>query len=294
MIVKRPKSANPWIPEGFEEYAKHYPKTAWRAVPAEYDRTAAFIARWRSVEPFRPGGVRTVVLTPGLFSEWLPRCFAAVVRALRAAGFRVIRTRVRSRYGVRDQAKRLAAELVTRLGPSERFVWCGHSKGAIDLLYVLETSRPLRESCVAAVVAQPAVGASRIVDRWQNEPRGVRERIGRGLIAIDPVRDGVREISSRRDPVVADWLAGFEPAVPTTCMVSWSIQPTSWVDSYHRTLAEIVPGHAHDGQFLMVDQRLPGASLVCLPEIDHAQPVLGGYSFDPGRFWRTLVETALA
>lgn len=286
-------SANPWMPKGFEAYAVHYPSTAWQSVPAEHDRTGAFIACWLSAEPRRPNGVGTVVVTPGLFSEWLPRCFAPAARALDAAGFRVIRTRVRSRYGVRDQAARLVAELMTRLEPGERFVWCGHSKGAIDLLYALQTTAPLREACAAAVVVQPAVGTSRVVDRWQNEPRGVRERVGRALIASEPVRDGVREISGGRDAVIADWLAGFEPAVPTVCAVSWSIQPTSWVDSYHRTLNEIAPGHAHDGQFLLVDQRLPGASLVCLPELDHAQPVLGGHSFDAGRLWRTLVEIAL-
>jgi alpha-beta hydrolase superfamily lysophospholipase len=286
-------SANPWTPEGFEAYAVHYPGTAWPPVPKERDRTEAFIARWRSAEPYRPNGVGTVVLTPGLFSEWLPRCFAPAARALSAAGFRVVRTRVRSRHGVRDQAARIAAEVMTKLEPDERFVWCGHSKGAIDLLYALQTTAPLRKACAAAVVAQPAVGISRVVDRWQNEPRGVRERIGRALIASEPVREGVREISGGRDPVIADWLEGFEPSVPTVCAVSWSIQPTSWVDSYHRTLNEIAPGHAHDGQFLMVDQRLPEASLVCLPELDHAQPVLGGHSFDAGRFWRTLVEIAL-
>jgi alpha-beta hydrolase superfamily lysophospholipase len=286
-------STTAWMPEGFVAYKDHYPNTAWQCVPAEYDKTGEFIDRWLSLEPCRMDGISTVVLTPGLFSEFLPRCFAPAARALDAAGFRVMRTRVRSRYGVRNQASRLAAELMARLEPGERFIWCGHSKGAIDLLFALETTPSLRDVCAAAVVVQPAVGISRVVDRWQNDPRGVRERAGSALIGRWPVRDGVREISGARDPVIADWLEEFTPAVPTVCAVSWSIQPTSWVDSYHRTLNEIAPGHAHDGQFLLVDQRLPGASLVCLPQLDHAQPVLGGHSFEAGRFWRALVEVAL-
>src|SRR5690606_4361951 len=300
MIVRRSNRANPWTPQGFERYAAHYPRTAWDAVPAASDLTQDFIARWQAADGSVTNGVRaahgvrTVAITPGLFSEFLPRALAPAVRALTAAGFRVIRTRARSRYGVREQAARIAQELAAVLEPGERFVWCGHSKGALDLLYALETTPSLRESCVAAVVVQPAVGMSLVVDRWQHAPRSLSERVGRAVLASRVVSGGVCEISRARDPVVGEWLARFAPVVPTVCAVSWSIQPTSWVDSYHRTLNEIAPGHAHDGQFLLVDQRLAGASLVCLPEIDHAQPVLGGYGFDAGRFWRTLVELALS
>lgn len=291
--MKRFNSANLWTPEGFEAYAAHYPKTAWQPVPTEHDRTSEFVARWRSDETSRPAGVGTVVLTPGLFAEFLPRCFAPAVKALAAAGWRVLRTPASSRRGVRDQAARIADWLAPRLAPAERFVWCGHSKGAIDLLYALASNESLRARCAAAVVVQPAVGLSRVVERWRAAPRGLGERIGRKLLASSLVRNGVREISTERDPVVVDWLACFAPAVPTLSAVSWSIRPTSWIDSYHRTLNEIAPGHAHDGQFLLVDQRLRAASFVCLPALDHAQPVLGGLGFDAGRFWRTLVEVAL-
>lgn len=293
MIVDRPDSASPWMPQGFEAYAEHYPSTTWDPVPSDLDLTDAFVAGWMANEPCQPQQVGTIVLSPGLFSEFLPGCFAAAVNVLNGAGFRVIRTRARSRFGIRDQKARLLAELTGTLGPQERFVWCGHSKGAIELLYALETDDKLRDACAAAVVVQPAVGMSRVVDRWQNHPRGLRERIGGVLISSSPVRAGVRDISAERDPIVTDWLADFEPAVPTVCAVSWSIQPTSWVDSYHRTLNEMAPGHAHDGQFLLVDQRIPGASLVCLPELDHAQAVFGGHSFDAGRFWQTLIQVAL-
>lgn len=278
------------MPQGFEAYAEHYPETAWDPVPSGRDLTDNFVAEWMANKPCNPQQVGTIVLSPGLFSEFLPGCFAAAIRTLSGAGFRVIRTKARSRFGIRDQTTRLLSELARTLGPEERFVWCGHSKGAIELLYALETDEKLRDTCAAAVVAQPAVGVSRVVDRWQNHPRGFRERIGGVLLSSAPVRAGVRDISVERDPIVSDWLADFEPVVPTVCAVSWSIQPTSWVDSYHRTLNEIAPGHAHDGQFQLVDQRIPGASVVCLPELDHAQVVFGGHSFDAGRFWQTLIQ----
>jgi hypothetical protein len=264
----------------------------WAPIAPGHDQTGAFIESWQS-GPRRADHIRTVVITPGLFAEFLPRCLAPAVQMLRAAGYRVVRTPARSRHGVRDHAALIAAELTAALQPGERFLWCGHSKGAIDLLYVLETTPALRESCTGAVVVQSAAGPSRVIERWQNAPRGIGERVRRQVIRHWLVRDGVRDISQARDPLVSEWLGRFVPAVPTLCVVSWSLEPTSWVDSYHRTLEEMAPGQAHDGQFLLQDQRLPGTNLVCLPHVDHAQPMLGGSGFDVARFWRTLVETAL-
>src|SRR5690606_4175149 len=143
-------------------YPEYYPRTFWEPVPEANDLTRAFVARWQAGDGQSADGVRTVAITPGLFSEFLPRALAPAVHALKAAGFRVIRTRARSRYGVREQAARIAQELAATLAPSERFVWCGHSKGAIDLLYALESTPSLRASCAAAVVVQPAVGLSRV------------------------------------------------------------------------------------------------------------------------------------
>ena len=290
--MKHSDHANPWTPQGFDAWAEHYPATRWAAVAPEQDRTGAFIELWQSAGQEQAGSIRTVAITPGLFAEFLPRCFAPARNALQAAGYRVIRTRARSRHGVRAQAEHLEQELGHALAPGERFIWCAHSKGALDALYTLEQSPALRAGCAAAVVVQPAVGISRVVDRWQHAPAGLRERFGRGLIANAYVRDGVREISRERDPIIGDWLAQFAPVVPTLCVATWSIRPTSWVDSYHRTLNELAPGHAHDGQFLLEDQRLPGADLIGLPEIDHAQPVLHGDNLDAGRFWHTLVTLA--
>ena len=293
MIVNRQDCASPWDPRGFEAYARHYPATDWQPVAPEHDLTNAFVSHWDRNRLRAIQDVNTVAFSPGLFSEFLPGCFAAGKRALTDSGFRVIRTRARSRYGIREQVSRLAVELGKRLAPGEPFVWCGHSKGGIELLYALETVRVLRESCVAALVVQPAVGTSRVVDRWLNRPTGIGERIGRQLISTPLIRTGVRDISNDRDPAITGWLESFVPSVPTVCAVSWSIRPTSWVDSYHRTLNRIAPGHAHDGQFFLADQRIPGVSLVCLPEIDHAQAVFGGHGFDAGRFWRALISIAL-
>ena len=105
-------------------------------------------------------------------------------------------------------------------------------------------------------------------------------------------RDGVRDISSRRDPIVTHWLETFLPRLPVLQAESWSVRATSWVDSYHRELNRLRPGHAHDGQFYLADQRLPSTPVVGLANIDHAQPVLGGHGLDAARLWRALAACA--
>ena len=290
MIEKPKTSANGWTPHGFDGYRNHYPNTGWTPVDIDRDLSERFISYWETDAVPVQNSARTVVLSPGLFSEFLPGCFSAAKKTLSSAGFRVIRTRARSRFSIREQAERLAAGLRQDLGNEERFIWCGHSKGSIELLWALEQTQALRALCAAAIVVQPAAGVSPVVNRWQNAPKTIFERAGGALISTPPVRAGVRDISKDRDDVVSKWLEEFSPVTPTLCVATWSIKPTSWVDSYHRTLNEIAPGHAHDGQFLMTDQRLPGTSLVCLPELDHAQPVFGGNQLDTERLWRALIH----
>lgn len=290
MISERPGAANPWSPDGFERFIDYYPATNWPNDDTVAEENAAFADRWRGEPRIRSN--LAVVLTPGLFSEWLPGCFAQAKTHLEAAGCRVLRTPVRTGRGVLEQAEHLIDIVLAWLEPGEPFVWCAHSKGGLDALWALHSNPRLSERCAAAVIVQPPVGASRVVERWLDAPKSPWERSSAALLRHRLVHAGVRDISRQRDGAITQWLESFEPVVPTLCAVSWSIAPTRWVDSFHRTLGKLMPGHAHDGQLLLVDQRLPRARIVGLPEIDHAQPVLGGHGFDAGRFWRTLVGMA--
>ena len=75
---------------------------------------------------------------------------------------------------------------------------------------------------------------------------------------------------------------------------SWSSQPTAWLDSFHERLGEIGPGRAHDGQFFLDDLIWPGLPHVLLPDVDHAQPAVGGHGFDPARYWLAVLSVAPA
>jgi len=312
MIWERPSSAKPWSPQGFERYLEHYPATLWSVPPAQLDRTRAFLALWWAAERrVLPTDV-AVVLTPGLFAEWLPTCFRAARRAFEADGHRVLQTPVRTSRGIRAQAGMLSERILAWLNPGERFVWCTHSRGGLDAFWALAHGSELARRCAAVVAVQPPVGPSWIADRWRGTgsahgSRAAGDRAAPGGTTPDRTigdrcmglllrrrlfRDGVRDICTDRDRAVADWLAKFSPPVPALHAVSWSLTPTSWLDSYHARLRALRPGHAHDGQFYLCDQRLPATPVVTLPALDHAQPVLGGLGLDTARLWRTLVACA--
>jgi len=292
MISHARMRANGWSPHGFENFVGHYPQTAWQDVPAALDLTDQFLSAWNELTV--PIACETsVIITPGLFAEWLPGCCRTARKTFAKTGHRVLQSSVRSNLGIRAQAERIRQEASAWLMPHEKFVWLGHSKGALELLWALERDEALRQRCIAAVVVQPPVGASRVIEYWRSPSARLTQRLGYRLAMSRAFAAGVQDIGPDRDAAISAWLAAFTPCVPTVCVVSWSISPTSWVDSFHKTLAAASPGHAHDGQVLLVDQVLPDTPLVCLPEIDHAQAVLGGHGFDSARFWRTLSSIAV-
>jgi hypothetical protein len=291
MILDAKNLANPWAPTAFDRFAAHYPATEWVAAAA-LDRGDGFLDIWeRAVTRVLPREL-CIVLTPGLFAEWLPTCFRAARQRFATDGHRVLLTTTRSALGVRAQAAELTKELLSWLRPAERFLWCAHSKGGLDALWALHASPSLRERCSAIVVVQPPVGRSWLIDSWTATRAAWRARARAALLHSRWFRDGVRDISSRRDALVTGWLESFVPALPMLHAVSWSVRATSWVDSYHRELNGLRPGHAHDGQFYLADQRLPSTAIVGLANIDHAQPVLGGHGLDAARLWRALAACA--
>ena len=291
MILDAKSPANPWTPTAFDRFAAHYPATEWTSA-AGLDRSSVFEGIWRrAVIRVLPLDL-AVVLTPGLFAEWLPICFRAARQAFRADGHRVLHTTTRTANGIRAQGVALTQQLLAWLRPRERFLWCAHSKGGLDALWALDQNPRLRERCAAIVVVQPPVRRSWLIDSWAATPGAWPARARAALLRRRWFRDGVRDISSRRDPSVTRWLETFLPTLPVLQAASWSVHATSWVDSYHRELNRLRPGHAHDGQFYLADQRLPSTPVVGLANIDHAQPVLGGHGLDPARLWRALAACA--
>ena len=285
MIGDAKTPSKPWHPEGFDAFERFYPATQWRADDAR-NLTDAFVTAWRAEPSDIPESV-AVVLTPGLFAEAMPGVF----RAARAAfgRRRILVTPARSTLNVAVHGARLDITVRRWLRAGEQFVWLTHSKGGLDALAALRQPA-LRASCAGLVMVQPPVGASPVLEHWLAS----RHPAARWLASARTAA-GLREVTSARSPTASALARGVaELAVPTLNVVTWSVKPTRWLDSFHGAIGRLRPGHAHDGQFLVQDQRVPGAAVVTLPHVDHAQPVLGGLGFDAGRFWRVCAEIVLA
>ena len=227
MIRQADNASNAWRPEGLMEFEHYYPNTRWVPVSAQLNLTDAFIDLWNGeVESYSdrdPDRSIAVVLTPGLFAEWLPGCFRRVAAALRQTGYRVFRSRVRTGISVFDQAKRLAAELSDGLDEDERFIWCGHSKGGLEALRALESNAALRNRCIAAIAVQPPVGISHVLEHLNSSDASTSQKIAARVLASSAFINGVRDISIERDAETSQWLHSFTPSVPTLCAASWSL-----------------------------------------------------------------------
>lgn len=290
-----------WTPHGFDDWRRHFPATPFARPAGELDWTARFIACWERPALQLPRDT-VVVLVSGLYSEWLPRCHRDAARALRGAGYRVLRIPVRSSRGVMTQATHIGATLRAHLSDGQRFIALTHSKGGIDTLAALAADPALCARCDGIALVQPPVGPALVVDEilgWASAeaasptPRTTvpwHDRIGRPLLRSRWLADGTRDISSRRDPRVATMLANLPPGLHSVHAISWSIERSSRFDTFHARLDARRPGCAHDGQFYLEDQVLAGVPQICLPRLDHGQPVLGGLGFDSGRFWLALAD----
>ncbi len=283
-----------WGPEGFDDWPLHFPATEFAATEARLDWTEQFIASWHKPMLSLPPGT-LVVLVAGLFSEWLPGCFQDCSRTLRRLGYPVLRMPVRSTRGVMAQGRYISKLLAAELRQGQRFVVLAHSKGGLDALAALAQNKALNEACDGVGLVQPPTGPSTVMDdvlaggAGQSSINYPFDHVRRVLAKTPWVADGARDISSLRDPHITHLLKNLPAAVQCVHVVSWSAAPSSRLDTHHARLNARRPGWAHDGQFYLEHQRIEGMPQICLPQLDHGQPVQGGGGFDATRFWLTLL-----
>ncbi|CAB3809098.1 hypothetical protein LMG28688_06921 [Paraburkholderia caffeinitolerans] len=281
-----------WTPAGFDEWQRHYPATPFSRNAGPFDWTECFIDCWNRQQARLPTPT-TVVLVAGLYSECLPGCHRDARRALGGAGYRVVTVPVRSSRAVMTQGEHIAAWLHKRLARDEAFIALTHSKGGIDTLAALVGDPALMNRCAGIALVQPPVGPSAIIDKLFSPPSApmpLLERAARRFMRTRWTAQGTRDISSNRDPCVAAMLRAIPGELHLVHAVSWSIEPATRFDSHHTRLNGYRPDCAHDGQFYLEHQVLPGVPQICLPRLDHGQPVLGGLGFDAGRFWLALAD----
>lgn len=291
----------------FLAYREHFPNTP-ELPSTDPDATARFTeataaladpasATSRAVDAALAGS--EVVLVRGFLGNWMPGNLVQVRRALRRRGADAWIARHAAGRTIEDNAARLAARLATS---GDRPLWLlGHSKGGMEALGA--ATRPHVEARLRGVLtAQTARGPSPVLESllerkhqaslsgWHRRLAEAVQRIGLRLIGahvggLELTGERIRAAARQADEVVRPY--------PHVQAASWSIRPTTWLDSFHERLGEIAPGVAHDGQFYLHDLIWPNTPNVLLGEVDHAQPAMGGFGFDPVAFWLAMVAVAL-
>lgn len=293
-----------WQPEGFDQYQALYPNTPKLPVPA-VDLTQRFAALWHTLES--PDAVAqalqahaartTVVLVRGFLGNLMPGNLVAVQRALTQVGFDAVLWRGDTTGPLRRSVLPMAHAL-TKRGVREQLVMCGHSRGGHLGRLVLQASPELWARCRGVILSQTPRGPSLVLESLllglhQDSLRGWRRKLAesfqrKGLFAVGAKAGGLELARAPMTELLAD-IDAMPSSFPVMQTASWSSTPTTWLDSFHQRLGEIAPQVAHDGQFLLADLIWPTLPNVLLPNLDHAQPAMGGHGFEPARYWLAML-----
>jgi hypothetical protein len=302
------RSQPSWCPEGFERYRDLYPLTPALAPEPDRAGTERFTALWHAGRPagadlLAPRAARTtVVFVRGYLGHYMPGNLAAPIAALRALGFDAVLGRNQAGGTVAGNVRSLARQLSMR-PLRERLVFCGHSRGGLECLTLLARDGELAARCDGVALSQTPHGPSRVMEsvllglhrgaRFRARRRAAERMHYAALVCLRAVRGG-HELTSERWPALVARVEGRAWTFPILQTASWSSRPTAWLDSFHGRLGEIGPQCAHDGQFFLEDLIWPGWPHLLLPDVDHAQPAVGGHGFDPARYWLAALAVLLA
>lgn len=295
-------SALEWNPSGFSAYRRLYPQGPDLEPFARANVTEEFIGSWHDATPLQPtDSAVCFIFVRGLFGSWIPGHFASPLRAFHRAGLRAIIAKTSAVGTIPDNARALESDVLERTHPEERLVFLSHSKGGLDTLVSLLSSRTLRDRTGALVLCQtPRAGCAVLESVLLGTHRGsaslgdvAREQAAKVLVALCAGRRGCLDITS---PRLDEWVRRLDAEpfrAPVLGVATWSSQPTAWLESQHARLASIRRGCAHDGLFFTEDLIWPHGEQVLLPHLDHSQPGVGGASFDVARFWLSVARLLL-
>lgn len=296
-----------WTPLGFDRYRELSPRTPQLAPGLGRPWTERFAQEWHAGETSAArihlcarASRTTIVFVRGYLGHYMPGNLAAACVAMRRLGFDTFIGRNHAGGTVEGNVAALAKHFAAR-GTRERIVFCGHSRGGVECLTLLARFPALAERCDGVALSQTPHGPSRVLESVllgrHRESIGGRGRaaeiVQRGGIALLRARPGGYELTSEVWPMLVAPVETVAWPFRVLQTASWSSHPTAWLDSFHRRLGQIGPGRAHDGQFFLEDLIWPALPHVLLPDMDHAQPALGGRGFDPARYWVAILTVLL-
>jgi pimeloyl-ACP methyl ester carboxylesterase len=293
-----------WEPEGFDDYLKYFPNTPELKLSDSQDSTHQFCDIWKlgsqSTEKNLSGMSKdvTVVFVRGYLGRYMLNSLRAPVHLLRKLGFDSIIVKQKA-GGSQEENVRLMLKQLKHRQNRNHFIFCAHSRGGLECLNLLKENEDISIKTKALIMSQTAHGPSYVLESilhgvHQNENyswyRSLTEKIQLATLSTIRAKVGGEELTSKIWPNLVKTVDKLRFDFPILQTVSWSTQPTMWLDSFHERLKEIRPHCAHDGQFFLDDLIWPNIKHVLLPHLDHAQPVVGGFNFDHPKYWLTLIN----
>ena len=270
---------------------KHYPNTP-ELCGVDWTLTDYFNSKTKHKQPVENDAKSIhIVLIKGLMGDHMLNHFKSVKVYFEEQGYEVSVAPTSGIAGVQDNASAIASHLA--LINKDTYLLC-HSKGGLDALTALDNHQQIWPLIRGVVLVQTPYGISPVLNSilTGGYPRStittLKDWLFKVSITLISAKDGCYDLIN---PNINAYLKYYRFPFPVVQFATWSIQPTSWVDSFHKRLNEIDAGVAHDGQFYVHKMLWPCFPNILVGGIDHAQPVVGGYGFRPGYFWEQCLNT---
>lgn len=240
---------------------------------------------------------RVVVLVRGLFGAWIPQHFRAPLARLRALGREASIARTAASGTIDANRRALVAQTRALVDSGRRPVFLAHSKGGLEVLLALADEPRLLAATAGFVgVQMPRAGSPCLESMFAGAHRATRRRrdalrecAESLLLTAAGARAACRELDGLTVAALAAEIDRRRWPFPWLAVATHAAHPTRSLELRHERLGRIAPGEPHDGVFRTVDQIWPGARTLLLPDIDHAQPSVGGRGFVHDRFWCALL-----
>lgn len=293
-----------WTPEGRLDYLDYYPYTP-NLNEGNINISEIFVSTWNKIlnkcEQNVPSEAYalTIVLVKGIFGDLMPGNFNATYQYLKKSGLKTIIIKPKkASASIMENAQALKDSIENQIpGKSSKLLFLTHSKGGLDTLWAMLSFPDLYKRTMGMAIVQCTREKSVIMERilfkrhtFFSGIEDVKENILKKLLYLVGYKAGCLELTSKKIHQTIREIDKVKFDFPVISVATWSIKPTSWLDSYHKKLGQIRPGCAHDGQFFLEDQVWPQFKQIILGNIDHAQPAMGGNGFDDARFWLTILN----
>jgi hypothetical protein len=280
----------------FSTYLSHYPKTP--PIDNNIVNFAPYLVSQQAGSPIPDSSV-VYVFVRGIFGTLMPGNFVKVLNFFKAQGLKTLVAKTDTVGTVEKNSNLLANFVIEKVPPGSRLVFLCHSKGGLDALTALSENTVLRSRTDGVILAQTPRASSKVIESMLlNDFSGslgwgrqwIGEKITSTVLKSLGWTGGPLDLTTSRMEIIAKKIDESSFPFLVMSLVSWSLRPSSWTDSFHHRLSQIKPQVAHDGQFYLNDLVWPQFHKVGLGGLDHAQPVMGGLGFDETQLWLCLIR----